>query len=80
MRRRRDAPAASGSGEAASKPVEPLVGEGYNHGWCTRLAGASTMDRRLGFLFVALAAVIHGSLGVISKGLLNVAATNGCVS
>lgn len=60
--------------------MEPLVGEGYNHGWCTRLAGASTMDRRLGFLFVALAAVIHGSLGVISKGLLNVAATNGCVS
>jgi hypothetical protein len=38
------------------------------------------MDRRLGFLFVALAAVIHGSLGVTSKGLLNVAATNGCVS
>ena len=35
-----------------------------------------TMDRRLGFLFVALAAVIHGSLGVTTKGLLNVATTN----
>jgi DME family drug/metabolite transporter len=34
------------------------------------------MDRRLGFLFVALAAVIHGSLGVTTKGLLNVATTN----
>ena len=35
-----------------------------------------TMDRRLGFLFVGLAAVIHGSLGVTTKGLLNVATTN----
>ena len=34
------------------------------------------MDRRLGFLFVALAATIHGSLGVTSRGLLTVAATN----
>jgi DME family drug/metabolite transporter len=34
------------------------------------------MDRRLGLLFVALAAIIHGSLGVTTKGVFNVAATN----
>ena len=34
------------------------------------------MDRRLGFLFVALAAIIHGSLGVTAKGVFNVASTN----
>jgi drug/metabolite transporter, DME family len=34
------------------------------------------LDRRLGLLFVALAAIIHGSLGVTTKDVLNVAATN----
>ena len=34
------------------------------------------MDRRLGFLFVALSAIIFGSLGVTTKGVFRVAATN----
>lgn len=34
------------------------------------------MDRRLGFLFIALSALVFGSLGVTTKGVLNVAATN----
>jgi hypothetical protein len=34
------------------------------------------VDRRLGLLFVALAAIIHGSLGVTTKGVFNVATTN----
>ena len=34
------------------------------------------MDRRLGFLFVALSALVFGSLGVTTKGVFNVATTN----
>jgi DME family drug/metabolite transporter len=35
-----------------------------------------SVDRRLGFLFVALSAIIFGSLGVATKGVFSVAATN----
>jgi DME family drug/metabolite transporter len=35
-----------------------------------------SVDRRLGFLFVSLSAVIFGSLGVATKGVFTVAATN----
>jgi drug/metabolite transporter, DME family len=34
------------------------------------------VDRRLGFLYIALSALVFGSLGVTTKGVLNVAATN----
>jgi DME family drug/metabolite transporter len=34
------------------------------------------VDRRLGLLFVALSALVFGSLGVTTKGVFNVAATN----
>jgi drug/metabolite transporter, DME family len=34
------------------------------------------VDRRLGLLFVALSALVWGSLGVTTKGVFNVAATN----
>ena len=35
-----------------------------------------TVDTRLGFVFVALSAIIFGTLGVATKGVFNVAATN----
>src|SRR5215471_12529554 len=34
------------------------------------------MSSRLGFVFVALSAIIFGTLGVATKGVFNVAATN----
>jgi DME family drug/metabolite transporter len=34
------------------------------------------VDRRLGFLFIALSALVFGSLGVTTKGVFNVAPTN----
>jgi hypothetical protein len=56
--------------------TEPGAGgtEPGRRGGLRMIGGA--VDRRPGLLFVALAAIIHGSLGVTTKGVFNVAATN----